>query len=335
MRKPRRPAATTASSTSQRDLVPAELRYQFLRAGPGRSPWAVRGVGVAVGVLVGLALFGYTGMVQAFFVVPVVAGLVGWVFAGVARLIGPSKEYRALPVGIVPWGLVIDPDGASIAVTWRGLRELSFVRVGRDGNRDADVPHTAVMLFNTEAGVVQAQGEDGEWVTTIDAFAPRFARAAPRGPSADIEGTEPLDMAEVPGSLALLRRAEALLQSAEGRASLGLEGGDYRTTSSKVAGPETRALLRAALWEADAKYDPGPLAAVLAAELGVEELLPDLLRLILSTSPLLSATARAAALRLGASPVAAGSLDELQYFLPDADIAELRRWAQAGRQNKG
>lgn len=328
MRKLKRSAPSSPSS--QRDLAPPELRYQFLRAGPGRSPWAMRGVAGGIGVTGAIAMYAATGLTITLFISPLIAFLVNGMFRGAARVLGPSKEFRALPVGIVPWGIVIDPDRAPIAVPWPRLREVSYTRMTKDNDRYSAEPAIAVMLFNTDVGTVQAQGDDGEWVTSIDAFAPRFARNGVRPPAADIEGAQALETGGLPASLALLRRAEAILESADGRASLGLDAGDYRSTSSRAPGPETRALLREALWHDRAGPDPGPLAAVLCAELGISELVPDLLRLILSTSPLLAATARAAAARLGASPVAAGSLDELEHFLPAEEISELRRWLAAG-----
>jgi hypothetical protein len=328
MRKPRRSAPSKASS--KRDLAPPELRYQYLRAGPGRSPWALRGIAGGIGVTSAIAMFMSTGLVATLFIGPMIALLVNGMFRGAARLLGPSKDFRAAPVAIVPWGIVIDPDRSPVPVPWQRLREVSYTRIDQNGNQSTEGAGVAVMLFDTvDAGTVQAQGEDGEWVTSMDAFAPRFARNAPRPLAGDVEGTQALETGGLPASLALVRRAEAILQSADGRAALGLEAGDYRSTSSRIAGPATRALLRDALWNDRAGPDPGPLAAVLCAELGIVDVLPDLLQLILSTSPLLAATARAAAARLGASPVAAGSVNELEDFLPGEEIAELRRWLAA------
>lgn len=325
--------ASGSRDGTSRDLAPPELRYQYLRAGPGRSPWALRGIagGIGIGAAVTLALV--TNLRILLGTAPVIAALVGGLFRGFARLLGPSKDYRAAPVAIVPWGILLDPDTDPQALPWPKVRELSFTRVDREGNRNNDAPAITIMLFDTEAGVVQAQGEDGEWVSSVDAFAPRFARSALRGPAGELTGTDALDTTGLPPTLALLRRAEAVLDSADGRSSLGIEAGNYRTISSKTAGPETKQILRDALWNDGSPADPGPLAAVLTAELGVTDLLPDLLRLILSTSPLLAATARAAARKLGASPAHAGSLDELTHFLPEKDLAELRRWTDASARS--
>ncbi len=330
MPKPKRGAAARTSSTSKRDLAPPELRYQFLRAGPGRSPWALRGLAGGIGVAAVAALSIVSGRRTVLIAVPVIVFLLNGLFRGVTRLLDPSsKNARSAPVGIVPWGIVIDPDGAPVAVPWPRLREVSVTRVHRDEGRDDPRLPTAIMRFDTDAGVVRAQGEEGEWVSSVEAFHARFARAAARGPAADLDGIQPLETGGLPASLALLRRAEGMLDSADGRAALGLEAGDYRSTSSRAAGPETRAALRDALWRDGASLDAGPLAAILVAELGIDDLLPDLLRLILSASPLLAGTARAAAIRLGASPAAAGSLAELEHFLPRGDIEELQRWIDA------
>lgn len=325
-----------SGGANARDLAPPEMRYQYLRAGPGRSPWAVRGIAGAIGLGGAVTLALVTNLRILLGTAPVIAAIVGGLFRGFARLLGPSKDYRAAPVAIVPWGILVDPDTEPRALPWPKVRELSFTRVDRQGSRNNDAPAVTIMLFDTEAGVVQAQGDDGEWVSSIDAFAPRFARSALRGPAGDLTGTDPLDTTGLPPTLALLRRAEAVLDSADGRSSLGIEAGNYRTISSKTAGPETKQILRDALWNDGSPLDPGPLAAVLTAELGVTDLLPDLLRLILSTSPLLAATARAAARKLGASPAHAGSLDEIAHFLPEQDLTELRRWTDASaRSHRG
>lgn len=319
--------ARKATSASTRDLAPPELRYQLLRAGPGRSAWALRGIAGGFGLAGAAALAIATATPKLLVVMPVLTAVAHVAVRKVSRLLGPSGGLRAVPVGIVPWGIVVDPDGQPEPVPWSRLREVSYTLLQRDNRRDADSPSLAVMLFDTDVGLVQAEAEEGEWVTSVDAFAAPFARAAARTVAADLAGREPLDTGGAPATLALLRRAEALLDSADGRAALSLDAGGYRTTSSRIAGPETRATLRAALWNGDIGCDPGPLAAVLAADLAISELLPDLLRLILSPSPLLAATARAAAVRLGASRMAAGSLDELEHFLAAEELTELRRWA--------
>jgi hypothetical protein len=242
----------------------------------------------------------------------------------------------------VPWGIVIDPDGDPTPVPWSRMRHVSFTLTQPDRNRllassfygierdrRDDAPARALLVFETDVGAVQAAGEDGEWIAELRSLVPRVAKAAERWPAGDLYGTAFLEVNDLPVSLALFRHAEAILASADGRASLGLpEQGDYRTTHSRVAGPETLDVLRRALWKGEG-LDPGPLAAVLAAELGIAELLPDLLRLILSPSPLLAAVAKASAMRLGASLVVAGSFDEVERFLPADVMAELRSWAGA------
>jgi hypothetical protein len=327
-RKARMPGAGPPSSGS-RDLAPTELRYQLLRPGPGRVPWKVgtlvSGIGVGSAAATAVIMHNYLFL----WATPIFMAVANGLIYGVSRLFSAPEGMRAAPVAIVPWGIVLEPDGVADALPWPRIREVSYQRfesVQREAG-SKDTISIAIMLFDTDLGLVQAQAEDGEWVTSVDAFAPRFARSVQRGPSADLAGTEPLETGGMPTSLALLRRAESILASADGRASLGLEAGDYRTVSSRIAGPETRAVLRAALWDGKARLDPGAMAAVLIAELRITDLLQDLLRLILSPTPLLAAVARAAALRLGASRVAAGSLDELELFLPAQELNELKRWA--------
>jgi hypothetical protein len=335
--------AGEASPPTTRELVPAELRYQFLKAGPGRAPVRVGGFAIAIGVVVGFVAASelHSKPAGLLVTIPVVWGI-ATALRGLARLLPPSKDYRAVPVGIVPWGVVLDPDGASIPVSWSRLGHVGVTAVQEDDGgafwarfnfyrqdrRDEDAPARVIVTFETKGGTVQATGEEGTWLTWLRASAPRVTRAANRPPAGDLHGTAALAVEGVPVSLALLRCAETLLASPDARASLGLsESYDYRATRSSVVGPTTPDLLRRALWSAPGELDPGPLAAVLAAELGVAELLPDLLRLLLSPSPLLAGVAKAAALRLGASLRVAGSFEELEPFLAADEIAELRRWA--------
>jgi hypothetical protein len=73
--------------------------------------------------------------------------------------------------------------------------------------------------------------------------------------------------------------------------------------------------------------DARPLAAMVAALLRLQSLVPDLLRLASSPHPLVAAVAKAAAMRLGAGKNRAGAIAEVAAFLFDEDLDRLERWA--------
>jgi hypothetical protein len=126
---------------------------------------------------------------------------------------------------------------------------------------------------------------------------------------------------------ALLHEAELLCTTSRGAAQLLLPHGGYRTAAARTAAPETIHMLREALQEgAGCPADPRPLAAIVAGLLGAGELVPDLLLLGSSPHPLVAAFARGAALRLGAPPNRAGSLDEVAAFLFEEDVVMCKRW---------
>ncbi|MFO0586838.1 MAG: hypothetical protein U0441_04835 [Polyangiaceae bacterium] len=317
-----------------RDLAPPELRYQYLESGTGMVPWIVGGVtGVATGGGT-LALAVASGQVWLFVAAPIL-GLTLAAFGG--SLTGPFvrdlKTLYALPTAIVPWGLLIDPDKRPAAVPWRAIRKISHTFIAKNRRDEDNTQRRAMFLFDLGDRRIQAVADEGTWVQTVHAFQPRLAHSASRPPASDLTGTSALDMAGLPLSLALIRRAQALIASAEGRGMLGLEGGSYRTTSSGIAGDRTRQHLYHAFWDTEAPYDPGPIAAILAAELQVKALLPHLLELILAPTPILAAAARASAVKLGASLMSAGSLDEVRFFLPDEDLEELRTWMKRKAQS--
>lgn len=309
-----------------REIAPAALRYQFLRPGPGKEPWMTGGItgGLAAGATIAGAV--WTGAPH----LVVLAPIVGLVLGGAAALMsGPltsMKNLRAVAVSIVPWGIVIDPDKRPEPVRWSRVRSVQYTLVARDRRDDDLAPKMAIMTFQVGEQRIQAQAEQGEWVVSVTALHETLAHAADTPPAGDLDGTAPLDTVGLPVPLALVHRAAAILDSADGRAQLGLQAGSYRTTAARIPGLETRTALRTALFNGAAPFDPGPLACLLAAQLGVGTLLQDILQLILSPSPLLALTARAAAVRLGASLMTAGSLDEVRHFASPADILELREW---------
>lgn len=310
-----------------RDLAPPELRYQFLEGGTGMVPWIVGGVTGALGVggAVGTALaLGQIWVAVAAPVVGLVLGAAGG--SSIGPFEGDLKTLYAVPAAVVPWGLLVDPERRPEAVPWRKIRKISHRIISKSNRNDNYVTKRAMFLFDIGGRRIQCVADEGSWVQILHQYDARLTLSSSRPPASDLSGTSVLDTAGLPVSLALIRRAQALIASPEGRSTLGLEGGGYRTTSSGIAGDRTRQHLYQAFWDAEAPYDPGPIAAILAAELQVKALLPHLLELILAPTPILAAAARACAVKLGASLMSAGSLDETRFFVPDADLEELRSW---------
>ena len=143
----------------------------------------------------------------------------------------------------------------------------------------------------------------------------------------DLEGTLPTTSAPLePEFERILGAALELLLQAPSSHRLGLET-SYRTIGGRAASHETVASLRGILRDRRAhELDRRPLAAVVAAELGLTELVPDLVALVQSPHPMVAATAKAAALRLGASSSRVGHIDELAPFLPPEDVETLGAW---------
>lgn len=310
-----------------RELAPAELRYQFLEAGTGKVPWIVGGVTGAVGLGGAIGAGVATGQMWVAFLAPFVGLLLG---AMGGQSVGPFerdlKTLHAIPISIVPWGLVLDPERRPEPIRWSKIKRLSHTILTKNRRDDEHAPRRAMFLFDLGTRRIQCVADEGSWVQMVHAFRPRLAISSARPPASDLAGTSALETTGLPLSLALIRRAQALIASAEGRAMLGLEGGSYRTTSSGIAGERTRQMLYQAFWDAESHYDPGPIATILAAELQVKTLLPHLLELILAPTPILAAAARASAVKLGATLMSAGSLDEVRWFIPTIDIDELRAW---------
>ena len=310
-----------------REIAPAVLRYQLLDAGPGKKPWIAGGVAGVLGAAVTIGGAVSAGALELALLSPFIGGFLGAIAALSAGPVESLQDLHAVPVGLVPWGLILDPNGSPEPVRWSQIEAIRHVLVTRSAREESQSRKVAIVTFILQdRRRVQAAAEEGDWLVFLTELHEKLAAAAAARPAGDIEGKTELEAGDLPVTLALLRRADALLESAEGRSALGLETGGYRTTSIRAAGDETRRTLLAAMFNGEARFDPGPLAAILAAKLHATPLLPRVLELILSPSPLLAAVSRAAAVRLGASLMTAGSLDETRQFVAETERAELHNW---------
>ncbi len=113
-----------APKRTARQLVPPDLRYQFLKAGPGRSSARVWGIALTVGGVAGFATWALTGSKVGLVISTPVALLVSAILKKLSRFLPKSKDYRAVPIGVSPWGLLVDPDGTPLAVPWGDVRDI-------------------------------------------------------------------------------------------------------------------------------------------------------------------------------------------------------------------
>jgi hypothetical protein len=230
---------------------------------------------------------------------------------------------REVSMAIVPWGVVVTPGAEAHILRWPAIRkvEVEVAHTLRGGTPSAVA---SLVTVHTEREVLagRAPGAVGleSLVVNLDAFSEEAARPV----SLDLDGAEPLgDAEESPVASLLLRHAEELCTSSRGAARLVLPAGSYRTASTRSPGTETLDVLRRCLdGDVPGPADPRPLAAMVAGLLGAQALVPELIRLVSSPHPVVAATARAAALRLGARPSQAGAVDEVVDFLfaEDADV---------------
>lgn len=312
-------------------MPPPDFRYVGLA--PGLSPvhMAAAAAGASTS-LAGVLLFA-TGPDTASLLVSVVAGgltALTMQRRGAFRLL---RQGRARPVAmaIVPWGVLIRPDDGAEArvLRWSGVRS---VHVESIHTRDATgAPQTTWSFVTVETSHERLLGRTlGQApLERLLAHLPSYAWESALPVALGLEGDEQGGEAGFePVVSALLGRARTFLSTADGAEALSLRSGSYRRMASWSASPETVATLREVLRGPPVEaVDRRAFCAVVAAEVGATELLPELLRLVTTAHPLTAAAAKAAALRLGADATRTGALSEVAPFLSADDLAALEAWA--------
>ncbi len=247
------------------------------------------------------------------------------------RVSAPHAMSRALgarvPFAIVPWGVLVDNDGAPRVLRWAAVRSLHVHTIyGRDA---AATPSTlwSLVTLRTEHELFAGRTAGAAPLERLLVHLEAYAREQSHRVALDLEGTSAsTDSPLEPEFERILGAALELLLNAPSSHRLGLET-SYRTTGMRAAGKATIASLRAILRDRhEHELDCRPLAAVVAAELGVRELVDDLVLLVQSPHPMVAATAKAAAMRLGATSAKVGGIDELAPFLPPEDVEALAAW---------
>jgi len=247
------------------------------------------------------------------------------------RRTAKSQWSRALgssvPFVIVPWGVLVDQESAPRALRWAAVRSL---HVHTMYGRDAATPSTlwSMVTLRTEHELFTGRTAGAPSLERLLVHLEAYAREQSHRASLDLEG----EKASTAGWLEpeferLLGAALEVIVSAPSSHRLGLET-SYRTRGLRAAGEKTLESLRAILRDRrEHALDRRPLAAIVAAELGLRELVPDLVKLVQSPHPLVAAVAKGAAMRLGGSSAKVGAIDELAPFLPPEDVEAIVAWA--------
>lgn len=312
-----------------RRVPPPDFRYVWL--GPGPSSAGATVVAGTIG-LAGVAFAIWSGGDPT---ASVGASLLG---SGLALAVGRGERRlpaergaREVAMAIVPWGILVTPETELRVLRWPAIRRVTV-----------DMAHTirggtpsilsSLVTVSTDREVLAGRTSGAVALERLVANLQAYAAEAARPVAGDLEGETALgDGVTEPIAAALFRAAAELCSTSRGAARLSLPNGGYRTAAARVAAPETIEALRGALGAgAGGAADPRPLAAVLAGELGARELVPELLLLASSPHPVVAGFSKAAALRLGASPNRAGSLEEVDAFLCEEDVALGTRWIRGG-----
>jgi hypothetical protein len=245
------------------------------------------------------------------------------------RLAAPKRAVgtSAVPFAIVPWGVLVDDAHSPRVLRWAAVRALHVHTIyGRDAAATTSTLWSLVTL-QTDHELFAGRTAGAVPLERLLAHLQAYAQEQNHRVALDLDGASGSTAAPLePEFERILASALEILMSAPSSHRLRLET-SYRTTDGRAASPETIESLRAILRDRRAHaLDRRPLAAVVAAELGLHELVADLVALVQSPHPTVAATAKAAALRLGASSSKVGVIDEVAPFLPPEDVETLGAW---------
>jgi hypothetical protein len=314
--------------TGVESLAPApDFRYVGLEPGP-RSR-----VGLWASATLGLATLG-AGLVHGVTVRGVVLTAIAAVAGGLALRkvggphLGKAWSARGVPMGIVPWGILVEQDDQPRVLRWAAVEK---VHVEMLHGRDQGTPTTlwSVVTITTNEGETLV-GRAADAVSLDRLLAHLSAYAAEQGhvPSLDLDGERAGEGPLEPECEPLLAAARNWLDSAEATGRLDLPPAGYRSGGARAVSPRALEVLSDVLCDRRARSrDPRAFAVACAAELAARELADDIVALVQSPHPILSAVAKSAARKLGVATARAGSLDEVAPFLMEKDVEALRGWA--------
>ncbi|MFO0677753.1 MAG: hypothetical protein U0169_14550 [Polyangiaceae bacterium] len=313
--------------TEHAELAPApSFRYVGLDRGPSRRiavPVGVFGV-VATVASVLTHGFGVRGLVAS----ALSTGFVAWNMRRVLgpRVAGSMGETRAT-MGIVPWGVLVEPDDRPRTLRWSAVKRVEVTMVH---GSDQGTPQTlwSVVTVETDRDRFVGRSPGAVSIDDLVVHLPRYEEEASHVVAYDLDGESPGVGPAEPDVEGLLLAARAWLESPPSSTRLGLAPQDYRRLSAKVATRESESVLKEVLRERRVRsVDPRAFAAVVCAEIGARGVLDDVLSLVQSPHPVVAAVAKVAAIKLGAPPSKVGTLDEVAPFLHERDVEALRSWS--------
>jgi hypothetical protein len=247
------------------------------------------------------------------------------------REITAPPLHDALPMAIVPWGVLIESESQPRALRWAAIERVDvkskFVRHGA-----IDTTAFTILTIETarEKFVGRAQGDVP--LDRLVAHLEAYSREASHRIALDLDGARPAPAHLIPSCESLLHAAREYVESSAAVLRLSLSGGDYRRAGSRAPSKHAIEELRGVLADRrDMSIDPRPFAAILAAEFGARELEKEIIALVQSPHPVVAAVAKAAARKLGVATSRTGCLEEVAPFMFEQDIDSLDAWVSSAR----
>jgi hypothetical protein len=243
------------------------------------------------------------------------------IVAAIAALFGrrrTGKPIRHVAVTVETWGLAVDGS----VIPWRQVASVAHRKLNR-GSRET--PREFSQLeFELSDRILRAEHD---YELSLDLLALMFR--ALRHESECLIATSLTGGAE-PARLGLfdqlLTRTRGWLASDAGRAETTVIEGDYRN-AERSADAAFVCRLADFLSEAPHDADRGPVAAIVAAELGLGSLENQLAALVSSAHPFVAAVATGAALRLGVSQIRVGKVDHVEPYIDAETSRAIAAWA--------
>jgi hypothetical protein len=243
--------------------------------------------------------------------------------------VGRAAGHGAVPMAIVPWGVLIVNDDSHRVLRWPAVSRVDVdVVYGREGGTASSL--FSVVTVETAAERFMGRAPGAVPLDLLSVHVAAYAEEAAHVAALDLSGDEAGEGPLEPEFEPLLAAAREYITGAPGSSRLDLPPGGYRRMAAKAASARTVEELRLVLRDRRSKrVDPRPFAAVLAAELRASALAPELVELVQCPHPFIAAVAKAAARKLGVPSARVGVLDEVAPFLPERDVAALEEWAGA------
>jgi hypothetical protein len=245
---------------------------------------------------------------------------------GGPRIERPSGA-GAVPMAIVPWGVLIVNEESHRVLRWPAVERVDVdVIYGREGGTSSSL--WSVVTVETAGERFMGRAPGAVPLDCLSVHVAAYAEEAAHVAALDLSGDEASEGPMEPEFEPLLAAAREYIVGAPASSRLDLPPGGYRQATARAASERTVAELRGVLRDRRSKrVDPRPFAAVIAAELHAAALAPELVELVQCPHPFIAAVAKAAARKLGVSNARVGALEEVAPFLPDRDVTALEDWA--------